>query len=118
MAQFHSLENWIIYIGTMRNRNSLIRERREAFRDGIMIKGKYNIMYFLLVFAFIISACGGISHKRLTLEKLYLVDKKLDRMSDDNCVAFSTAPDKSPIFFVADSEKVEKSSAKYPFNIS
>ena len=62
----------------MRNRNSLIRERREVFRDGIMRKGKYNIMYFLLVFAFIISACGGISHKRLTLEKLYLVDNLLN----------------------------------------
>ena len=37
MAQFHSLENWIIYIGTMRNRNGLIRERREAFRDARLI---------------------------------------------------------------------------------
>lgn len=90
MAQFHSLENWIIYIGTMRNRNSLIRERREAFRDGIMRKGKYNIMYFLLVFAFIISACGGISHKRLTLEKLYLVDNLLNEEKTDSAsVIFS-----------------------------
>ena len=74
----------------MRNRNSLIRERREAFRDGIMRKGKYNIMYFLLVFAFIISACGGISHKRLTLEKLYLVDNLLNEEKTDSAsVIFS-----------------------------
>lgn len=37
MVQFHSLANWIIFIGTMRNRNSLIRERREAFRDARLI---------------------------------------------------------------------------------
>ena len=37
MVRFHSLVNWTIFIGTMRNRNSLIRERREAFRDTRLI---------------------------------------------------------------------------------
>lgn len=55
-----------------------------------MRKEKYNIMYFLLVFAFIISACGGISHKRLTLEKLYLVDNLLNEEKTDSAsVIFS-----------------------------
>ena len=35
--QFRSLENLIIYIGTMRSRNSLMRERQEAFRDARLI---------------------------------------------------------------------------------
>ena len=35
--RFRFLVSWTIFIGTMRNRNSLIRERREAFRDARLI---------------------------------------------------------------------------------